>query len=85
MTRMTVGSTFTVTSGDPFPEGRYRFIDEPHASQHYDPELPVGEIEVYMHPERGLSYWDEGHDDSTDWAGHAPWYLLIGQRMERVA
>lgn len=76
--------SFVVTVDTELQEGRYRFIDPPFNSFHYDDELPDGQIEIYMHPERGLSYWDDGHDDGTDWCGHACWNILIGKRLERI-
>jgi hypothetical protein len=52
--------------------------------EHYDPELSPGQIELYDHPIRGQSYWDEGNDDGSDYAGHtSPFYLGVC-RIKRI-
>ncbi len=50
----------------------------------YDCELEPGQIEIYDHPERGQSYWDDMGDDGTDFAGHISTFWLLGERIRRV-
>lgn len=58
--------------GDSRPRGR-------------DPELPDGQIELYEHPVRGLSFWDDTCDDGTDYSGHVGWFFLRGETLRPVS
>lgn len=49
-----------------------------------DPELPEGQIEIYDHPVRGQSYWDDDCDDGSDFSGHVSTFFLLGKRIRRV-
>jgi hypothetical protein len=54
------------------------------SDDHFDPELPPGQIELYDHPVRGQSYWDEGNDDGSDYAGHTSPFYLGRCRVRRI-
>lgn len=68
----------TVTPMTSIEPGRYRVLG---GCDWMDSELPAGCIEVYVHPIRGLSFWDDGHDDSTDFSGHVPCSALLGETI----
>lgn len=76
------GPWILVTGRAEIEEGVYQIEHDDH---HYDSELEPGQIEIYEHPIRGLSYWDDMADDSTDFAGHVAVLLYLdGRRIRRV-
>ena len=48
-----------------------------------DPELPHGVLEVYVHPEKGLCFWDDGVDGDSD--GHISVSFLRGEQVVRLS
>lgn len=81
---LAVGAGFgwiTVELSTRLENGRYEIQG---CDDHFDGELQRGQIEIYDHPERGPSYWDDCFDDGSDFAGHASTFWLLGQRVRRL-
>jgi len=65
----------------PLENGIYEIED---SQDRFDPELQLGQIELYDHPVRGQCYWDEGNDDGSDYAGHTSPFYLGRCRVRRI-
>ena len=76
------GPSFVVDSNTVLARGTYHIEGE---TMGLDPELPPGVVEIYEHPIRGLSYWDDWADDGTDFAGHVSAFYLIGATLTPVS
>ncbi len=84
---MAIASKPFVVGAVPPERGIYQIVPTDKAPQRtpLDPSLPAGHVELYVHPIRGLSYWDEGADDTTDFAGHVSWSCLQGVTLRLIA